>query len=147
MLLDGARVFTSEGVGNPQGYVALWASSGTLEFKAIEIKEHPAPTREAPAGVLKLKEPIASPRVQKDIKPQYTAEAMRRLIQGIVMLDAVVLADGTVGETFVSRSLDPTHGLDSQATAAVKQWRFFPATRDGQPVAVLVRIELTFTLK
>jgi len=46
----------------------------------------------------------------------------------------------------VVRSLDPTFGLDAQAVIAARQWIFKPGTKDGQPVAVRVMIEMTFTL-
>lgn len=90
---------------------------------------------------------VEIPRLLKDVKPQYTAEAMRAKIQGIVLLECVVLADGTVGEVKVRRSLDPTFGLDEEAKRAAKQWRFAPGTRFGEPVAVLVTIELSFSLR
>ena len=47
----------------------------------------------------------------------------------------------------ITRSLDSTFGLDQQAIIAVKQWRFRPGTYKGQPVPVLVNVELTFTLR
>ena len=83
----------------------------------------------------------------REIKPQYTADAMRAKVQGTVLLECVVLADGSVGRVDVVRSLDPTFGLDQEAVKAAKQWRFQPGTRFGEPVAVLVTIELTFTLR
>ena len=90
---------------------------------------------------------MASPIPIKEIKPQYTADAMRAKVQGTVLLECVVLADGSVGRVDVVRSLDPTFGLDQEAVKAAKQWRFQPGTRFGEPVAVLVTIELTFTLR
>ena len=72
---------------------------------------------------------------------------MRAKIQGTAVLDCVVKADGTVGECGVVRSLDSTFGLDQEAVKAARQWRFTPGRRLGQPVAVLVTIELTFTLR
>lgn len=90
---------------------------------------------------------VELPRVIREVKPQYTADAMRAKIQGIVELEAVVLPDGTVGQVQVTRSLDRTFGLDAKAIEAVRQWRFVPGTRFGQPVPVLVTIELTFTLR
>lgn len=45
----------------------------------------------------------------------------------------------------VTRSLD--EALDAQALAAVAQWRFRPAMKDGQPVAVLINVEVTFRLQ
>lgn len=90
---------------------------------------------------------VVLPTVLLEKKPQYTAEAMRAKVQGTVLLECVVLADGTVGPVEVVRSLDPTFGLDDEAVKAAKQWRFRPGTRFGEPVAVLVTIELTFTLR
>jgi TonB family protein len=90
---------------------------------------------------------IELPRVIREVKPQYTADAMRAKIQGVVELEAVVQPDGTVGAVQVTRSLDRTFGLDQQAINAVKQWRFIPGTRLGQAVPVLVTVELTFTLR
>jgi periplasmic protein TonB len=90
---------------------------------------------------------VEIPRVIREVKPNYTADAMRAKIQGVVELEAVVLPDGTVGEVNVTRSLDRTFGLDEEARKAVRQWRFVPGTRLGQPVPVLVTIELTFTLR
>jgi TonB family protein len=81
------------------------------------------------------------------VKPAYTAEAMRAKIQGTVIVECVVLPDGTVGDVQVVKSLDPTFGLDQEAVKAAKQWRFIPGRRNGQPVAVLITIELTFTLR
>ena len=88
---------------------------------------------------------VVVPSVLKEVKPDYTAAAMKAGIQGTVTLDCVVRTDGTVGETRVTRSLDP--GLDAQAIAALKQWQFKPGERDGKPAPVQVFVELTFTLK
>ena len=90
---------------------------------------------------------VTLPVVLVERKPQYTAEAMRAKVQGTVLLECVVRADGTVGEVEVVRSLDSSFGLDQEAIKAAKQWRFKPGMRQGEPVAVLVTIELTFTLR
>ena len=83
----------------------------------------------------------------REVKPQYTAEAMRAKVQGVVYLECIVLPDGSVGDIQVVKSLDTTFGLDQEAVRAAKQWRFVPGTRLGQPVPVIVTFELTFTLR
>jgi TonB family protein len=88
---------------------------------------------------------IKSPILTKEVKPQYTPDAMRRKVEGTVELDAVVLKDGTVGDVTVKRSLD--EDLDQQAIKALKRWKFRPGTKDGEPVAVQCFVELTFHLK
>lgn len=90
---------------------------------------------------------IELPRVLREVKPAYTADAMRAKIQGTAVLDCVVTAEGTVGECQIVRSLDSSFGLDQKAVEAARQWRFVPGKRLGQPVPVLVTIELTFTLR
>ena len=90
---------------------------------------------------------VQLPRILREVKPQYTANAMRAKVQGVVELEAVVLPDGSVGDVRIVHSLDPVFGLDEEAIKAVKQWKFVPGTRLGQPVAVLVGVELTFTLR
>jgi periplasmic protein TonB len=37
-------------------------------------------------------------------------------------------------------------GLDEKAIAAVREWRFQPATLNGQPVAVQINVEVSFRL-
>jgi periplasmic protein TonB len=90
---------------------------------------------------------VTGPLLVTQIRPNYTDEAMRAQIQGIVALEAVVMPDGSVGDVKIVRSLDPRFGLDQEAIRTVKQWRFVPGTRRGQPVAVAVSVELTFTLR
>ena len=90
---------------------------------------------------------VQLPRVLFEKKPAYTADAMRAKIQGVVLLECVVLPDGSVGRVEVIRSLDANFGLDTEAIKAAKQWRFAPGTRFGEPVPVIVTIELTFTLR
>jgi protein TonB len=87
------------------------------------------------------------PVLVHEVRPRYTEQAMRARIEGVVELDAVVLPDGRVGSLRIVRSLDRTFGLDQEAIQAAKQWRFMPGRRAGKPVAVPVRIELTFTLQ
>jgi TonB family protein len=62
-----------------------------------------------------------------------------------VIVEAIVRRDGTVVDAIVVQSLDRTFGLDLAAIDAVKQWRFAPGTRMGEPVAVVMTIELPFT--
>lgn len=90
---------------------------------------------------------IMIPRPIDEVKPRYTPEAMRAKVQGAVWLECVVLPDGSVGDVKITKSLDPVFGLDQEAVRAAKQWKFIPGTRYGEPVAVLVTIELTFTLR
>ena len=90
---------------------------------------------------------VTLPVVLREVKPAYTADAMRAKVQGSVWLECIVLPDGSVGEVKVTRSLDPIFGLDQEAIKAAKMWRFRPGMRQGEPVPVIITIELTFTLR
>lgn len=98
-------------------------------------------------GVYRPGNGVMSPEVLHEERPQYTSGAMRAKVQGIVEVEAVVMPDGSVGQVQIVRSLDDRWGLDDKAIEAVKRWRFRPGMRQGKPVAVLVNIELTFTLR
>jgi periplasmic protein TonB len=90
---------------------------------------------------------VTMPAVLTEVKPNYTAEAMRAKVQGAVMVEAIVREDGSVGQVRVVRPLDRAFGLDEEALKAVRKWRFRPGKHQGQNVAVIVEIELTFTLR
>jgi periplasmic protein TonB len=89
---------------------------------------------------------VTAPRVLTEVKPAYSSEALRRRIQGSVVLELVVTRDGCPSEIRVIRSLDPG-GLDEQAMIAASQWRFEPGRLSGAPVDVLVTLVLDFSIR
>jgi TonB family protein len=81
-------------------------------------------------------------------KPAYTSEAMLRRIQGEVWLDCVVAKTGTVGQCDVVKSLDSNNfGLDAEAMKAARKFVFRPGMLKGEPVDVLVRIQIAFNMR
>ena len=90
-------------------------------------------------------EGVKPPAIVKEVKPKYTEDAMKRGVQGNVELEAVVKADGTVGDVSVTKALDPD--LDDEAVKALRQWRFRPGTKDGKAVDVVIQIEMTFAVR
>jgi periplasmic protein TonB len=105
---------------------------------AEEKPEEPWP----PAGVFRSGPEVTTPKLIKETRPNLAAGAK---VQGTVILEAVVLTDGAVGEVRVVRSLDKQHGLDDEAVKTVKKWRFTPGKKDGIAVPVIVSVEMTFT--
>jgi TonB family protein len=89
---------------------------------------------------------ITVPKLLLQVRPNYTSEAMQRKIQGTVVLEVVVGADGIPSAIRVVRSLDP-NGLDNEAVQAVRQWRFVPGQRGDTPVPVLVSIVIDFHIR
>jgi protein TonB len=90
---------------------------------------------------------ISQPRLIREVKPLYSNGALQARIQGTVLMQAVVLGNGSVGDVWITRSLDRAFGIDQEAVRTVKQWRFTPALQSGRPVAVVVPIEMQFTIR
>jgi TonB family protein len=88
---------------------------------------------------------IEPPRLLREVKAEYTEDARRGNVSGDVELEIVVTRDGGVSDLRVLKGLGA--GLDEQAVAAVGQWRFSPARRNGLPVDVIVEVAVEFTLR
>jgi periplasmic protein TonB len=88
---------------------------------------------------------ITPPSILREVTPDYTDEGRRRAIQGDVVLEIVVRADGSVGSVKTLQGLG--YGLDQRAADAVRQWRFNPARRYGTPVDVIVEVAVEFKLR
>ena len=88
---------------------------------------------------------IQMPVLVHEVHPEYTSTAMRAKIQGVVTFEGIVGADGILAGLRLTKSLDAE--LDRQAVTALREWRFKPGTRFGQPAPVLVDIEMSFRLK
>ncbi len=84
-----------------------------------------------------------STRLLRRVNPEYPSEAKARNIQGLVMLDAQVLNDGSVGNIDVVKG-DPL--LTEAAVHAVRQWKYQPYLVDGRPVESQTRITINFAL-
>ncbi len=98
-------------------------------------------------GVFNIGNGVTAPTLVYKPQPKYTADAMRAKVQGVVRMSAVVLPDGSVTDIRIVRSLDQSFGLDEEAKRTAALWRFRPGTRQGEPVAVRIEIELEFNLR
>jgi TonB family protein len=117
-----------------------------LEDSPVQAAEGEATGDPFRAGAFKPDgKTVSVPRPIRQVKPLYTREAMRAKIEGTVVVEAIVLPDGSVGDVRVVTSLDPD--LDQAAIDCTRQWQFIPAMREGQPVRTFVSIELLFTLR
>jgi protein TonB len=77
--------------------------------------------------------------------PEYTKEARKKKVSGHVLLRVLIGIDGMAREIEVVKMLGS--GLDEQAVAAVKKWRFKPASGpNGQPVESRTAIDVGFRL-
>jgi protein TonB len=88
---------------------------------------------------------VLPPRLLREVKAGYTESARRANLEGEVVLEIVVRRDGSVGDVKLLRGLP--EGLNERAIAAVRQWRFTPATRHSQAVDVIVEVAVEFKLR
>jgi protein TonB len=96
----------------------------------------------AGAGGVTLPERIEESYVQ----PEYPELARLARVEANVVLQAVILRDGTVDEAEVLRCTRLGFGFEEAAADAVRQWRYRPATQDGVPVDVYFTIRVEFSL-
>ena len=87
---------------------------------------------------------ITPPRIVRRVAVQH-APTQRAGSTGVVLLDVVLLEDGTPKIVRITRSIDPM--LDQEAVRAFEQWRFSPAMKDGRPVKVRMNAEVRFHLE
>lgn len=122
----------------------------TVPDRTVNPTRGPIPVEGAGQGtseetIYGIGDGVSMPIVLSRSEPEYTDEARAAGIEGTVVLEVVILRDGAVGPVTVVESLDP--GLDRNAVAAVGQWRFRPALRDGEAVGVRARIDIRFSLQ
>ena len=87
---------------------------------------------------------VKAPRPLHTPEPKYSRSARKQKIEGVVTLSVVIGTDGKAHDVKVVKSLEPS--LDANAIEAVKKWKFAPATKDGRPVAVEMRLEVDYKL-
>ena|SRR5207244_3516449 len=96
-------------------------------------------------GPLHVGGDVKAPVVSTRVEPRYPEEARRARISGIVILQAFIDKTGAVRDVHVLKPLP--NGLSEAAADAVREWRFQPATRKGQPVGVLFNLTVNFKLE
>jgi periplasmic protein TonB len=95
-------------------------------------------------GIHQVTEPsiIASSKVL----PKYPEVARHAGVEGRVLLQAVIGADGKVGSILVLKEFPSRVGFGEAAAQAVSRWRYHPGTLRGERVAVQMTITVEFTL-
>lgn len=94
--------------------------------------------------VYKIGNGASAPRAIYQPSPEYSEKARKKKFQGTCLLSLIVGADGKPHDVRVERALGL--GLDEKAVECVKKWKFDPARKDGEPVAVEIHVEVSFHL-
>ena len=108
----------------------LTSAGGSWVIRFAELKDS--------ALVGELSTPV--PTIKVD--PAYPQSLQKEGVQGMVVLFAVIHADGTVGEIRVLHGLHDR--LDESAMRALSRWKFKPATKSGAPVDIEAVVQIPF---
>jgi len=130
---------------------ALAASSFSASAHAIRVGEDKA-TRSSQGDRLagqdskipRVGPGITAPRPISTPDPEYPKGARDAKREGTVQLWCVIGTDGMVHDVRVMKSLG--HDLDESSMTTVRKWKFEPAMKAGEPIAVQVNVETTFRL-
>ncbi len=111
----------------------LNSSSGSWEIHFAELEAGPK------------KGYLVAPLATEQSDPGYPLELMRANVHGMVMLYAVIHADGKVSDIRVLSS--PDERLDPYAVKALARWKFLPAERAGKPVTLEAVVKIPFRVR
>ena len=111
----------------------LNSAGGSWVMHFAELKEGEAPGE------------LVAPVATQAVDPGYPIELMRQNVQGTVTLSALIRSDGSVGEVHVLQGVDDR--LDQYASAAMSRWKFRPATKNGEAVALQAVVMIPFRLR
>jgi TonB family protein len=102
------------------------------------------PADEASAGVKQFGGDVAAPKIIYEPSPDYTEQARKDNVQGVVLVGLVVDEHGMPQHVHLLRGLGD--GLDEKAVETAKKYVFKPGTENGNPAAVYVNVEVKFQL-
>lgn len=95
-----------------------------------------------PCLSLALSAAVTPPRPISTVAPKHPPELLAKGVDGSATVKFKVNADGTVSDATVTKATDPAFG--EAAIAAVNQWQFEPATRDGEAISIKVAQKFDF---
>jgi periplasmic protein TonB len=128
---------TGNGTGDEEGGAEDGPEGGVPGLGPPPLPEVEAPVRLT--SVMEAPERIAGP------DPVYPEAARKARREGVVILEAIIERDGSVGAVRVL--LDRVgFGTGEAAVSAVQQWRYRPAMFNDRSLAVVMTITVTFRL-
>jgi TonB family protein len=91
-----------------------------------------------------LPDGASAPVLIHSVYPEFTEEARKAKLMGVVLVNMTVDQQGRPQNVHVLRGVG--HGLDAKAVEAVKQYRFKPAMKDNKPVEEALNVEVNFQI-
>jgi protein TonB len=133
---------------NPEGGVSGGVEGGIAGGVAGGIvgglPEAPPPPPPPPSAPIRVGGNIKQPARIKNVNPVYPAIAQSARVQGVVIVEAIIGANGKVQDAKILRSIPL---LDQAALEAVRQWEYTPTLLNGVPVPVIMTVTVNFTLQ
>ncbi len=120
-------------------------SAQKLEAERTQAVLASAETAEADGAAAKGSGLRVEPKLKRSYRPEFPAEALDKGISGVVTVRYTVDAEGKTQNVRVESS-EPPGIFDKAAMSAVRRWRYEPATLDGVPTEVELRIAIRFKL-
>ncbi len=84
------------------------------------------------------------PALMKRVEPKYPPIALRSGAAGTITVNALISEKGDVLRTEILKGIKNGFGLEDAAEAAIRQWKFSPARKDGASVKVWKAFDITF---
>ncbi len=140
------RYMEASAVSQQAGKFVPFDEDSGVQDKGAPDCSHPGPNFGAGGGLSQgpPERNVTMPRVIFQTNPDYSEQARKKKIQGVIVLSVTVNADGTTGKIKIEKGLG--YGLDEKAVEAVSRWKFKPALKDGQPIEKEVNVEVDFHL-
>jgi protein TonB len=129
-----------------QGVPADWMNGLTSSLAAPPVVAKPviAETPARPSGPVPVGGDIRPPERLAYVPPVYPEIARIAHVEGKVVLEATIDEWGVVKNVVVRQSMPL---LDKAAIDAVSKWRYAPTRLNGQPIAIVMTVTVTFTLR
>jgi len=119
--------------------------AGLVQPPLVRPAPAAAPAAVAAAGRVYISTEVdVRPQVVRQVPPVYPEGATAQRVQDVVVLKVLVGPTGRPEEIQVLRGSQKVSAFDAAAVAAVRQWEFFPARKDGQPVACWFNVGVPF---
>jgi TonB family protein len=95
-------------------------------------------------ALVALDQADAAPVLTKRVEPKYPPIALRSGAAGTITVNALISEKGDVLRTEILKGVKNGFGLEDAAEAAIRQWKFKPAQKDGASVKVWKSFDITF---
>jgi TonB family protein len=126
-----------------QDACARWSfAPARKEGQPVAARVHLAVVVEARPDGYMVAGKITPPKIVRQVPPEYPPALRRNHVTGTVVVAFEVDESGTVRHPVVESSTN--RGFEEAAILAVRQWKFQPALKAGQPVSMELKVPLEF---